>query len=53
MRPIVVALLLAGAAPAAAQTFPADRVRADVTFLADDLLQGRDTAGKEATDGDR
>jgi Zn-dependent M28 family amino/carboxypeptidase len=35
------ALLLAGAA--GAQTFSPDRVRADVAFLADDLLEGRGT----------
>ena len=29
--------------PASAQTFSADRVRADVAFLADDLLEGRGT----------
>ena len=34
-------LLLAGAA--SAQTFSAERVRADVAFLADDLLEGRGT----------
>lgn len=43
MRSIAVALLLACTAPAAAQTFSADRIRADVSFLADDLLEGRDT----------
>lgn len=40
------ALLLACAAftgPAAAQTFSPERIRADVTFLADDLLEGRNT----------
>ena len=30
------------AAPVHAQTFSADRIRADVAFLADDLLEGRD-----------
>ena len=43
MRSIAVALLLACTAPAAAQTFSADRIRADVSFLSDDLLEGRDT----------
>jgi Zn-dependent M28 family amino/carboxypeptidase len=43
MRPTAIAFLLACAAPAAAQTFSADRIHADVAFLADDLLQGRDT----------
>jgi hypothetical protein len=37
----VTALLLAGAA--SAQTFSPERVRADVAFLADDLLEGRGT----------
>src|SRR5687767_15127502 len=37
----VTALLLAGAANA--QTFSPERVRADVAFLADDLLEGRGT----------
>ena len=39
-------LLLASAAaaqPTQAPTFSADRIRADVTYLADDLLEGRDT----------
>ena len=43
MRSFALALLLACTAPAAAQTFSADRIRADVSFLSDDLLEGRDT----------
>ncbi len=44
-RALYGALLLACASPVAAQTLPAptaqDRIKADVTFLADDLLGGR------------
>ena len=46
MRSLVVASLLAGAAfssPAMAQTFSPERIHADVAFLADDLLEGRET----------
>jgi Peptidase family M28 len=45
-RPAIafVALMLAGAA--SAQTFSAERVRADVAFLADDLLEGRATGSR-------
>ena len=34
---------LLAAAPAAAQTFSPERIKADVSFLADDLLEGRNT----------
>jgi len=46
LRPAVAvaALLLSGAAQA--QVFSADRVRADVGFLADDLLEGRATGSR-------
>ena len=37
------------AAPASAQTFSAERIRADVAFLADDLLEGRN-AGERGYD---
>ncbi len=40
------ALLVAAAAPAPVQTGAAQRVRADVEFLASDLLEGRDTGSK-------
>lgn len=40
-RRIIFAALLAAASPLAAQTFSPDRVKADVSFLADDLLEGR------------
>ncbi len=45
MRIIHLAFLTAtvAAAPLAAQSFSPDRIRADVTFLADDLLEGRGT----------
>lgn len=43
---LCVTLLVSIAAAAPAQTFSADRVRADVTFLSDDLLEGRDTGSK-------
>lgn len=45
-RWLTLALSLAGcvlAAPAAAQTFSPERIRADVSFLADDKLEGRGT----------
>lgn len=41
-RSVILAGLLA-AAPVAAQEFSGERVRADVAFLADDLLEGRGT----------
>ena len=46
MRSITAALLLtcaAFSAPATSQTFSPERIRADVAFLADDLLEGRNT----------
>jgi hypothetical protein len=46
MRPIAAAILLAFAAcprPSHAQTFSSDRISADLSFLADDLLEGRAT----------
>ena len=45
MRSITAALLLTCAAstPAVSQTFSPERIRADVAFLADDLLEGRGT----------
>ena len=46
MRSFTAALLLTGAAfstPAVSQTFSPERIRADVAFLADDLLEGRNT----------
>lgn len=46
MRSTTAAILLACAsfsAPAAGQTFSSERIRADVTFLSDDLLEGRAT----------
>jgi hypothetical protein len=45
MRTIRVALLASAliGAPLAAQDFSPDRIRADVTFLSDDLLEGRNT----------
>ena len=45
MRPLAVALLLATPVAARPQ-FSADRIRADVAFLADDLLEGRDTGSR-------
>lgn len=45
MTSALAALLLA-TAPAAAQDAPSfspDRIKADLSFLADDLLEGRDT----------
>jgi Zn-dependent M28 family amino/carboxypeptidase len=48
----IVALLLLGSAslassaPVATQTEAAERVRADVAFLSDDLLEGRDTGSR-------
>src|SRR3954452_14417914 len=42
-------LVLAGAAPAqpaAGPTFSADRFKAHVAFLADDMLEGRDTGSR-------
>ena len=44
MRQSIAFLLAASAicAPASAQTFSAERIRADVAFLSDDLLEGRD-----------
>ncbi|MCL6741253.1 M28 family metallopeptidase [Sphingomonas sp. RB56-2] len=45
LRPVAfAALLLSGAA--SAQTFSAERVHADVAFLADDLLEGRATGSR-------
>jgi len=43
MKSAFACLSLLAAAPLAAQTFSAERVKADVTFLADDLLEGRGT----------
>jgi hypothetical protein len=45
MRSITAAILLTCAAstPAVSQTFSPERIRADVAFLADDLLEGRGT----------
>lgn len=43
MRTLLAALLLAAPAAAAPPQFSADRIKADVTFLADDLLEGRGT----------
>lgn len=45
-RAAILSLLLAsaaGAQPVQAQEFSAERIRADVTYLADDLLEGRNT----------
>lgn len=42
-RRVIFAVLLAAASPLAAQTFSPDRIKADVSFLADDLLEGRNT----------
>lgn len=42
-RRIIAAALLASAAPLPAQSFSPERIKADVSFLADDLLEGRDT----------
>lgn len=49
MRSITAALLLTCAAvstPAVGQTFSPERIRADVAFLADDLLEGRATGSR-------
>jgi Zn-dependent M28 family amino/carboxypeptidase len=46
---IAFALIAAVTAPVAAQTFSPERIRADVTFLADDLLEGRN-AGERGYD---
>ena len=43
MKYAFVCLSLLASAPLAAQTFSPERVKADVTFLADDLLEGRGT----------
>jgi Zn-dependent M28 family amino/carboxypeptidase len=43
---IAAALLLSAAAPPPAQGTAADRIRADVEFLASDLLEGRDTGSR-------
>ena len=42
-RRIIAAALLTTASPLAAQTFSPERIKADVSYLADDLLEGRDT----------
>ena len=46
---LIAALAVAGTSPAAAQTFSPDRIKADVLFLADDLLEGRN-AGERGYD---
>jgi len=43
---LLLATLLLAAPAVAAPTFSADRIKADVTFLADDLLEGRDTGSR-------
>ncbi len=43
---LLAALLVAAAPPPAAPDPSADRIRADVEFLADDLLEGRDTGSR-------
>ena len=47
MRSTITALLLACTAfPAAGETFSPERIRADVAFLSDDLLEGRATGSR-------
>ena len=43
VRRAAIAALLLSSAPAMAQTFSQERIRSDIAFLADDLLEGRNT----------
>ena len=46
LRPVAVVAALLMSSSASAQSFSADRVHADVAFLADDLLEGRATGSR-------
>ena len=46
LRPVAVVAALLMSSAASAQSFSADRVHADVAFLADDLLEGRATGSR-------
>lgn len=45
-RRAAVAVLLLASAPASAQSFSKDRIKSDIAFLADDLLEGRNAGDR-------